>query len=314
MQKAVNESKKLVGAIIENRFLLTEVIGVGGLSTVFLAEHTKADLRVAVKVLHSYISDSEESIERFKREAAIINHLNHPNIVHVLSFGVLENAVEKADGSSMELDIQRPYLVLEHLEGEGLDKVLERERQMDEKEAYRIVCGVLKGLEEAHELGIVHRDVKPSNVMLTSESSSFDRDYPLEHFQAIKLLDFGIAKCNKVHDEDRKSLTQPGFVFGSPLYMSPEQCMGRELDSLTDIYSFGCMYYRMLAGVAPFEGESAMHTFAMHLYETARPIGEVREGLAAGVAPIIERCLLKDKAKRFQSARDLMKALHAVYE
>ncbi len=308
MSKILKESQQLLGVLLDHRFVLDEVIGIGGLSTVFRAHHINTDLNVAVKVLHSDYADTEESVERFKREAKIINVLNHDNIVGVISFGVIENEVEKQSGEKIPIHQKRPFLALELLDGVGLDNLLDT--PMNEREAFLIMKEVLLALEVAHQKGIIHRDIKPSNVMiLTAEDSS---GAPANGSSPrIKLLDFGIAKCNKCHDRN-KELTQPGVVFGSPLYMSPEQCMGRDVDHRTDIYSLGCMYYRILTGVAPFEGENAMHTFAMHMYEEPKPIS-VHGTYSPEIETLVMRCLDKNPNKRWQSVTEMITALDEMY-
>lgn len=311
----MNDGKKLLGAVIEKRFKLESVIGRGGLSTVYQGHHEKAGFPVAVKVLHADFSDTEESQERFKREAAIINNLNHPNIVHMYSFGFLTDQTEGLEPKHWPSRGPLPYLVLEHLKGYGLDSILEERTKLNDKLSYRLIAGVIEGLEFAHDRGIIHRDIKPSNVMVIDELSETDRSYPGPFSQHVKLLDFGIAKCNKCHDEKPVELTQPGFVFGSPLYMSPEQCKGQEVDHRSDIYSLGCMYYEMLTGEPPFRGESAVHTFAMHLYEkpTALPLGDGEGCVPEAVNEIILRCLEKDKNDRWRSVSQLRQALKEVY-
>ena len=305
-----NAGDALIGAVIENRFVLESVIGRGGLSTVYRASHEKAGLTVAVKILHSNYSDTTESVERFKREAAIINHLNHPNVVHMYSSGVLSGEIVKASGESEFVDSARPYLVLECLDGFGLDDLLSKEGRLGLAAVKEVVQGVVKGLHEAHELGIIHRDIKPSNVMLVRTVGDFDKDYPGEFTRMVKLLDFGIAKCNKCHDEEKKALTQPGYIFGSPLYMSPEQCMGRDIDHRTDIYSLGCMLYELLVGEPPFDGENAMHTFAMHIYEQPKSLRshENLGHISLELDEIVLKCLAKEPAARFGTVDEFYKA------
>lgn len=312
----MDNGKKLVGAVIEKRFKLESVIGRGGLSTVYKGHHEKAGFPVAVKVLHADFSDTDESRERFKREAAIINHLNHPNIVHMYSFGFLSDLTEGLDVKFKPGAQPLPYLVLEHLAGYGLDTILDQRQKLSENLAYRLIAGVIEGLQFAHDMGIVHRDIKPSNVMVIEELSDDDKSYPGPYSQHVKLLDFGIAKCNACHDEKPAQLTQPGFVFGSPLYMSPEQCKGQEVDQRSDIYSLGCMYYEMLKGEPPFKGESAVHTFAMHLYEKPvdLPIGLGDSFVSQELNDIILRCLEKDRDDRWRSVSQLKQALKDLYK
>lgn len=314
MSRILEESEALVGAAIEGRFVLEKVIGVGGLSTVFKARHRQADLDVAVKVLHSNYSNTEESIERFKREAVIINVLNHPNIVNLYSFGILQGSIDKADGGTLPIPEARPYLVLELLNGVDLDYVLERSR-LSELQAYRAMLGVLDALEFAHEHNVIHRDIKPSNVMLSNFTDSLELLDSEQLSESVKLLDFGIAKCNKCHDKKPPNLTQPGEVFGSPLYMSPEQCKGIDLDHRSDIYSFGCMYYKILCGVPPFKGENATHTFAMHIYEEAETCrrGPFASLISEEIDEIVRKCLRKNPDERWNSVAEIKSALSTLY-
>lgn len=292
------DDKKLIGTVIENRFVLESILGRGGISTVYEAKHNRVDLTVAVKILHTHYSDTEESIERFKREAIIINALNHPNIVHMISHGVLEGP--------------RPYLVLEHLDGLGLDQILEADGRLDEETSLKIVEAVVEGLKFAHDLNIVHRDIKPSNVMLVQQLSQADVPYIKGEVTNLKLLDFGIAKCqSKYNDQFSQKLTQPGYIFGSPLYMSPEQCMGNDIGIPSDIYSLGCMFYEMLAGVPPLRGQSSMHTFAMHLYEMPPAFDALPEPVkvSPAVQDIVFRCLAKKPQERYGSTHELSAAI-----
>ncbi len=301
------EDEALIGSTIENRFVLDRILGRGGISTVYLGRHNRVDMTVAVKILHTHFSDTEESIERFKREAIIINALNHPNIVHMISYGILH------DNDSKSKEEARPYLVLEHLEGHGLDHLLDQQTRLSPEQSLEIINAVVDGLIFAHELGIVHRDIKPSNVMLVEKLSESDKPYSDGHSN-VKLLDFGIAKCQSAHDKTSQKLTQPGFIFGSPLYMSPEQCKGDELDIRSDIYSLGCMFYEMLSGRAPLRGSNAMHTFAMHLYEMPLAFKNLPDPvkISPKLEKIIFKCLTKRPEDRYKSCTELKKALSAL--
>ncbi|CAN5604995.1 hypothetical protein BH11CYA1_BH11CYA1_42130 [soil metagenome] len=303
------EDEALIGSVIENRFVLDRVLGRGGISTVYLGRHNRVDLSVAVKILHTHFSDTDESIERFKREAIIINALNHPNIVHMISYGILQD--EPPEGKEASSENARPYLVLEHLKGHGLDHLLESHTSLSQEQSIEIVSAVVDGLSFAHDLGIVHRDIKPSNVMLVDQLSESDAHYTDNVHSNVKLLDFGIAKCQSALDTTSQKLTQPGFIFGSPLYMSPEQCKGIDLDFRSDIYSLGCMFYEMLSGRPPLRGSNAMHTFAMHLYEMPLPFKHLPDPVKINskLEKIIFKCLTKNPAERFASCKDLKKAL-----
>ena len=263
-------------------------------------------MTVAVKILHTHFSDTEESIERFKREAIIINALNHPNIVHMISYGILH------DSDSKSKEEARPYLVLEHLEGHGLDHLLDQQTRLSPEQSLEIINAVVDGLIFAHELGIVHRDIKPSNVMLVEKLSESDKPYSDGHSN-VKLLDFGIAKCQSAHDRTSQKLTQPGFIFGSPLYMSPEAVQRRtSLDIRSDIYSLG-LYVSMkcLSGRAPLRGSNAMHTFAMHLYEMPLAFKNLPDPVKINskLEKIIFKCLTKRPEDRYKSCTELKKAL-----
>ncbi|MFA7340658.1 MAG: serine/threonine-protein kinase [Candidatus Obscuribacterales bacterium] len=309
-----DEDEALIGSTIENRFVLERILGRGGISTVYLGRHNRVDLSVAVKILHTHFSDTDESIERFKREAIIINALNHPNIVHMISYGILQDDGANLSKAKAKADEARPYLVLEHLQGHGLDHLLDEKTRLSQEQSLEIVKAVVDGLIFAHDLGIVHRDIKPSNVMLVDQLSQSDAPYTDDNHSNVKLLDFGIAKCQSAHDKTSQKLTQPGFIFGSPLYMSPEQCKGDELDIRSDIYSLGCMFYEMLAGVAPLRGSNAMHTFAMHLYEMPLPFKSRPEPIKVNpkLEKIIFKCLTKKPEDRYKSCLELKKALLAV--
>ena len=316
-----DSANSFLNTVIENRFTIGKVLGQGGISKVYEADHQRVDLKVAVKMLHTHFSNTEESIERFKREAAIVNHLNHPNIVHMYSFGVLRGSFSRLDseGNLVEhpLSDPRPYLVLEHLKGMSLDTILSRVPYLSINDALAIIDSVLVGLGSAHEMGIIHRDIKPSNVMVVESLSDVDRKYHCSlsgELRNVKLLDFGIAKCNCQHDQNPQNLTQPGFIFGSPLYMSPEQCMGQELDPRSDIYSLGCMFYEMLAGKPPLEGENSMHTFAKHLYESPEPLNTFEhlkdiDKTHPHIVETIDKCLLKDRNGRFKDCKEIRSQL-----
>ena len=319
MSPLQDQTAGFVGALIENRFVLEDVIGRGGLSTVYKARHKAAERIAAVKILHEDYSNTEESIERFKREAVIINKLNHPNIVHMYSYGVLRDEISKQDGAVLSLADPRPYLVLELLSGVGLDDLLDKEGRLPLRAIGEIMEGVFEGLKAAHEIGVVHRDIKPSNIMILKKIDDYDSAYPGTFTRRVKLLDFGIAKCNKCHDEKAKDLTQPGHIFGSPLYMSPEQCMGRDIDQRSDIYSLACMLYEMLSGDPPFVGENAMHTFAMHIYEQPKPLRRSADRQAAQTVPanisealeeVVFRALNKEPEARFEN----IEAFQAAFE
>lgn len=315
----------LLGAIIEDRFIITEKLGQGGMSTVYIGKHKQIDLKVAIKVLHTSIKADEnpqavqESIERFRREAGIINRLNHENVIHTLSFGIL-GAIIKLDDQGRpfeeeKLEEPKPYLILELLEGKALDAILKEQKRLALKTASLIIEATGKALAAAHEIDVVHRDIKPGNVMIVAKKDEADVfTHTAQSTTGVKVLDFGISKLLQNPEEDgrQQSLTATGVVFGSPLYMSPEQCMGQDLDCRTDIYSLGCMFYELLTGRPPFSGKNPLHTFAMHIYEKPKSPNlylKKDDQIPEEAAALILKCMEKDPEDRFQSIKELMSAL-----
>ncbi|HEY9868924.1 MAG TPA: serine/threonine-protein kinase, partial [Candidatus Obscuribacterales bacterium] len=190
--------------------------------------------------------------------------LEHPNVVQVHDSGITE------DG--------RPYLVMSYIEGRSLGEILEEEDRLEPERAIRIFSQVCDALAHAHHKGVVHRDLKPNNIMLVKTEASTD---------VVKIVDFGIAKLVAPDGTDTQTLTRTGETFGSPWYMSPEQCLAQRLDSRSDIYSLGCVMYHALTGKPPLAGESAFETMTFHVSKKPRPFKSVRPDL--GVQPELER-------------------------
>lgn len=322
---AAKKEDLLLGAIIEDRFIITEKLGQGGMSTVYIGKHKQIDLKVAIKVLHSTLKSDEnpqalqESIERFRREAGIINRLNHENVIHTLSFGILGSII-KLDGEGKpyeetKLEEPKPYLILELLEGKALDTILKEQTRLTLRTASLIIEATARALAAAHDIDVVHRDIKPGNVMIVSKKDQADVfSYGGQSATGVKVLDFGISKMLQNPDEEsrQQSLTATGVVFGSPLYMSPEQCMGQDLDHRTDIYSLGCMFYELLTGRPPFSGKNPLHTFAMHIYEKPKSPNlylKKEEQIPPEAETLILKCMEKDPEERYQTIGELMSAL-----
>ncbi len=269
-----------IGTLVENRFEILHSIGQGGMATVYKAEHKQVELVVAIKILKVDEDMSPSDVERLKREARALNSLFHPNIVKIYSFGILESG--------------EPYLVLDFLEGETLDDII---MSGDLKpvdwaiEAFRQIC---RGLACAHDSCMIHRDLKPSNVMIVAKD---------DEGTFVKLLDFGIARSRKHSVSDQK-LTVKGEIFGSPLYMSPEQATGKEVDHRADIYSFGCLMYETLCGQPPHVGESMVQTLMKHVGETPAPLSSVRE-IPFSLEAIVAKCMEKNPANRYQAVAEI---------
>jgi eukaryotic-like serine/threonine-protein kinase len=285
-----------LGHVIDGRYRLDAVVGRGGMGLVYKAEHVGIRRTVALKLLHTTLASVPELRSRFEREARAIGVISHPNCVDVSDFGELD------DGSL--------YLVMEYLEGRTLGDILDLEQVIDPRRALHILRHVLAGVGHAHQAGIVHRDVKPENVVLVDQDG--DPDFA-------KVCDFGIAKLLDQTVDDGVKLTQAGVAFGTPVYMSPEQALGNPVDPRADLYAASVMAFEMVCGRPPFYSDDKLEVLSMH---TARPVpqmDEVRRGVlgprTAPVPPAFERVIAKGLAKqprdRWQTADDYIQAIDA---
>lgn len=236
-----------IGATLGN-YVITSLVGIGGMSAVYKAKHTVLERVVALKLLHPHLVSHGASLKRFEQEARAISQLSHPNIVGVYEYGVSEN--------------QQPYLVMDYLEGRSLALRLHEEGRLIPDDSLAIFAAVADALVHAHNAGILHRDMKPSNIMLVADG---------DEQEVVKLVDFGLAKLLPSSELETRKLTQTGEIFGSPIYMSPEQCVGKTLDARSDIYSLGCVMYESLCGYPPFVGANVMETMYMRLNEDPKP-------------------------------------------
>jgi serine/threonine-protein kinase len=256
-----------IGRTIRGRYEITDVIGEGGMGVVYEAWDTQVERKVAIKLVRSDTTD-KKYLTRFRRELEITSQLRHPSTIRVFEHG--------------QTDDGRPYMVMELLTGESLADRLER-GAIPEMEALQIARQVAESLSEAHEHGVFHRDLKPDNIFIETVGVS----------KVVKVLDFGIAG-----GVDATRLTQAGEVFGTPQYMSPEQCNGLPLDHRTDIYSLGCILYEMIEGRPPFSAETPMATMLKHV--RAKVPAPRRAG--PETARVMLMALRKDRAKRIQTA------------
>ena len=270
---------RLIGRIVSRRFRVEDVIGRGGMAIVYRAFDLKTHQTVALKVLREEYEDDPEYKERFKREAEVCRKLNHPNVVNMIDSGMV-------GGIS--------YIAMEYVDGQTLKEQISENGKMEQGEAVRCALQILAALSHAHQRGIVHRDMKPQNVMVSRAG-------------AIKLTDFGIAGM-----ADTKTLTSDGNVMGSVHYFSPEQAKGMKATAASDLYSVGVMLYEMLTGHVPFEGETAVSVAMMHLMEAPKPIEE-EVPLCRALELIVKKSLEKQPHHRYQNAdmmiRDLRRAL-----
>ncbi|MBK9145390.1 MAG: protein kinase [Candidatus Melainabacteria bacterium] len=262
-------------AQLQARYDGVQELSSGGMGVIFRARDVILDKHVAIKLL---MADAltPHAVIRFQREARAASRFQHPNIMGVLDFGLTEE--------------HEPYLVMEYVEGVSLADALSRSGALPWRRIVSIVSQICDGMTHAHERGVVHRDLKPGNIMLTGADDGSE---------LVKIVDFGIAKVEYGADEEGWS-TDPGGLVGSPLYMSPEQARGEEVDFSSDIYSLGCIMYEMLCGHPPFREETPLKTIKAHLYQTPPPLESGTESSrpARDLATLILSCLAKDPAKR----------------
>jgi len=261
-----------VARVLANRYELRTEIGRGGMADVYLALDRLLNRRVAVKVLSPAFASDPAFIERFRREAQAAASLSHPNIVAVYDWG-------RDDDTS--------FIVMEYVNGRTLRDVLKRYGSLPPSEAARITADIADALEFAHQNGVVHRDVKPGNVLITPEGG-------------VKVTDFGIARY-----ESSENLTKTGAVLGTATYFSPEQAQGLELDGRSDVYSLGVVLYEMTTGVAPFTADSPVSVAYKHVREEPVPPSQIARDVPGALDRIVLTCLTKDVALRYQSAREL---------
>ncbi|MGD9680196.1 MAG: protein kinase [Candidatus Obscuribacterales bacterium] len=272
---------------ISDHFETLSLLGEGGMGRVFEVRNRDLDSHFAVKVLDDALAKDRTALARFIQEAKSISKLNHPNIIGVYEHGTTNSGA--------------PYLVMDCLDGKTLGQSVKDGGPFEPSRAINIFLQIAEALDHAHKTGIIHRDVKPSNVMLCRTESGLE---------AVKVLDFGIAKVLPMADTTA-TLTQTGDVFGSPLYMSPEQCEGHDLDQRSDIYSFGCLMFEVLTGKAPFAGENPFKVMLSQVQKDPPAMRQVNSDidLPRGMESMIRRCLAKNPADRYQSMEELMKDL-----
>src|ERR1035438_7314794 len=283
------------GMIIRNKYQIIERIGIGGMGLVYRGRHLTFNELCAIKIVNDDIAGNANFLKRFQTEAIVTRKLRHPNAVRVDDFDYTE------DG--------RPFIVMELVEGKNVSEVLQKEGALAVPRAIRIARQVGQAIGIAHKLGIVHRDLKPGNIILTTDEQGQEM---------AKVLDFGIAKLREAAGEERSEMTMTGMVVGTPLYMSPEQFLGKkaggEVDGRTDIYSLGVVLYQMTTAQLPFDAETPYALMLQHLQGTARPPHELKPELHIPMAlsQVILRAMEKSREQRFQTAEEFVAALDQV--
>ena len=281
-----------IGSLVDGKYRLMEGIGEGGMGVVYKVEQVLLNRQMALKTLTGN-EFSESSIRRFQAEAKLLAKLDHPGLVKVQDFGFIDNV--------------KPFLVMDFVQGRTLSSVLKSSGVMSLDAAIKIFVELCFALGYAHSKNIVHRDIKPSNIMLTTPGLDSENEH-------VKVLDFGIAKLLHRGLNETDSLTRTGEIFGSPFYMSPEQCHGRPVDHRSDIYSMGCVMFEVLTGAPPFAGETSISTIMMH--QSQKPLTLKEASMGREFPPEIEKLvasmLEKDPNNRVQSLLDVAQLLIGV--
>jgi serine/threonine-protein kinase len=284
-------SAGMLGTTIGGRYRLEQEIGRGGMSTVYRAFDTVLERQVAIKLMHREIATDSDQLERFRREARSVAQLNHPHVVSVIDAG--EEPSPDGDAAG-EGSVGTPYIVLEYVEGETLKDVIRREAPLEIPQAIAYAIEIARALGAAHERHIVHRDVKPHNVLVSEEGGA-------------KITDFGIARTLT-----EEGLTMAGRVLGTTDYVSPEQALGEDVTGQSDLYSLGVVLYEMLTGEVPFRGESQVAVAMKHVREEIPDVQLKRPEISAATAAVVDRAVAKDLARRYPDAASLVADLEEI--
>ncbi|MGH1342378.1 MAG: protein kinase domain-containing protein [Nannocystales bacterium] len=276
------------GTVLAGRYEIQRLIGEGGMGEVYLARHSGIDKLVAIKLLAPDRARRPKTISRFIQEARATSKIRHKHIVDITDFGEIDGLA---------------FFVMEYLDGEDLSAIVKREGPLSWSRAKALTIQILEGLGAAHDVGIIHRDVKPHNCFVCPRENNPE---------FVKIIDFGIAKLRDGASEEQ--LTQTGAIMGTADYMSPEQGQGMELDGRSDLYSVGIILYRMLTGRVPFKAGNAMATVFLHVHNAPKPpSAECPEaGFGSLVDALVLKALAKDPAERFASAAEFIDALEQI--
>ena len=264
------------------RYQLGQLVGRGGMAEVHVALDTRLGRTVAVKIMRADFANDKIFLERFRREAHSVAQMNNPNIVNIYDSG--EEVVTTETGQTEHL----PYLVMEYVKGQTLRDILKVNGALSQRDAEQVMVGVLNALEYSHRMGIIHRDIKPGNIMISEQG-------------VVKVMDFGIARAL---DDSAATMTQSQGVVGTAQYLSPEQARGESVDMRSDLYSAGCVLYEMLTGRPPFTGDSAVAIAYQHVSEVATPPSSVVPGLPKMWDSICAKAMAKDRQNRYATASE----------
>lgn len=287
VKRKSSEEDPMIGRVIAGRYRLIEKLGQGGMGAVYKGQHVKINRLTAIKVLTSELVSNQEFIARFQREAEMASQIDHPNAVAIYDFGEAEDGLI--------------YIAMEFVNGKPLSAILKKDGTLALDRVVRIAKQAAEALSAAHGLGIIHRDFKPDNIMICDKPGRPDW---------VEVVDFGIAK-RAVADTQQAGLTQAGFVLGTPLYMSPEQVMGEELDPRSDLYSLALVVYEMLTCALPFSGATTQSQMMKRVIEPPMPFKLARPQLilSPGVEAVILRALSRKPEDRYSSTTEFAEAL-----
>jgi tRNA A-37 threonylcarbamoyl transferase component Bud32 len=281
----------MIGTLFAGKYRITEELGRGGMSIVYKGMHELMHRPVAIKIMQAELLSDAISVRRFQQESEAASRLAHPHVVTAFDFGVTDTA--------------QPYLVLDLVDGTSLAEELKRDGKLSPRRTIHIFKQICEALDHAHQRGVVHRDLKPSNIMLTNSHSETD---------FVKVVDFGIAKLMATPMHEPQNLTKSGEIFGSPLYMSPEQCLGETPDQRTDIYATGIMLYETLTGKMPLVGPTFFETMQMQISTPPRPFNAINPNLKipTELEAVVFKAIEKKQEARYQSMREFNSALQNV--
>ncbi|MFC5369309.1 Stk1 family PASTA domain-containing Ser/Thr kinase [Arcanobacterium bovis] len=269
--------------ILGGRYEVGDLIGRGGMAQVHIGYDTRLSRTVAIKVLRADLAADPTFLARFRREAQSAAALNHPAIVAV--YDTSEEHVTTAAGRSLAL----PYIVMEYVRGSTVSKLLSNGQALPIDEAVQVVAGVLSALEYSHQEGIIHRDIKPGNIMMTQDGK-------------VKVMDFGIARAIA---DSAATMTSTNSVVGTAQYLSPEQARGEVVDTRSDLYSTGCLLYELLTGKPPFQGDSAVAVAYQHVSEMPKPASQIAPDIPDAIDRVVMKSLAKKREDRYQNAAEM---------
>ena len=267
------------GRVLGHRYEILQMLGEGGMGTVYKARDREVDRLIALKVIRPELAQNADALHRFKQELILARQVTHRNVIRIFDLG-------EADGLK--------FITMEYIEGRDLKSIIREKGKFTPKEAEQIVVQVCKALEVSHAEGVIHRDLKPQNIMLDEQGK-------------VSVMDFGIARSM----EAGGGMTQTGALVGTPEYMSPEQAKGQHLDARSDLFSLGIIFYELLTGYSPYKADTAMATLWKRTHEAARPPIELEPGIPQAVSDMVVKCLEIDRDRRYQSVAEFAKDLEA---